>query len=83
MQANSRDDLREQLTAVEAGGVFFTTINKVRSRCGQTSVPVLRAPCNVVDRRRRRTVHAVRLQSGSDTKTGQTSTASSTCAMRC
>lgn len=43
MQANSRDDVREQLTAVEADGGFSTTITKFAPERGQTSVSVLRA----------------------------------------
>lgn len=47
-QADSRDDLREMLSSVEAGGVFFTTINKFASERGQTSAPELCGRSNVV-----------------------------------
>ena len=48
VQAASRDDLRERLSAVAAGGVLFTTINKFAPERGQTSVPVLCERGNVV-----------------------------------
>ncbi|MFA5684278.1 MAG: type I restriction endonuclease subunit R [Lysobacteraceae bacterium] len=72
VQANSRDDLREQLTAVEAGGVFFTTINKFAPERGQTSVPVLceRSNVIVIADEAHRTQYGFRADL--DTKTGQT-----------
>ena len=48
VQASSRDDLREKLTQVEAGGVFFTTINKFAPERGRQSVDVLCARSNVI-----------------------------------
>ena len=48
VQANSRDELRDQLSSVQAGGVFFTTINKFAPESGKTSVPVLCDRSNVV-----------------------------------
>lgn len=47
-QADGRDDLRKKLSAVEAGGVFFTTINKFAPEAGKTSVQVLCDRSNVV-----------------------------------
>lgn len=47
-QADSRDDLRDLLSSVEAGGVFFTTINKFAPERGQNSVPVLCERSNVI-----------------------------------
>lgn len=47
-QADSRDDLRDMLSSVEAGGVFFTTINKFAPEPGQTSVPELCGRSNVI-----------------------------------
>ena len=72
VQANSRDDLREQLTAVEAGGVFFTTINKFAPERGQSSVPVLceRSNVIVIADEAHRTQYGFRADL--DTKTGQT-----------
>lgn len=47
-QANSREELRELLSSVQAGGIYFTTINKFAPDTGQTSVPVLCDRPNVV-----------------------------------
>ncbi|EPJ8445692.1 type I restriction endonuclease subunit R, partial [Pseudomonas aeruginosa] len=47
-QADSRDELRDMLSSVEAGGVFFTTINKFAPERGQTSVPELCGRSNVI-----------------------------------
>ncbi|NAS62601.1 restriction endonuclease, partial [Pseudomonas syringae pv. actinidiae] len=47
-QADSRDDLRNMLSSVEAGGVFFTTINKFAPEPSQTSVPELCGRSNVI-----------------------------------
>jgi type I restriction enzyme, R subunit len=72
VQANSRDDLREQLSAVQAGGVFFTTINKFAPERGLTSVPVLceRSNVIVIADEAHRTQYGFRADL--DTKTGQT-----------
>ncbi len=47
-QAESRDDLRDKLSQVQAGGIIFTTINKFAPEAGQTSVPVLCDRSNVI-----------------------------------
>lgn len=47
-QAQGRDDLRELLSQVPAGGIFFTTINKFAPETGQTTVPVLCDRSNVI-----------------------------------
>jgi type I restriction enzyme R subunit len=47
-QAQSRDDLRDNLSQARAGGVFFTTINKFAPDPGQTTVPVLCERSNVI-----------------------------------
>jgi type I restriction enzyme R subunit len=47
-QADSREDLREKLSQVQAGGIFFTTINKFAPLPGERSVPVLCERSNVV-----------------------------------
>jgi type I restriction enzyme R subunit len=47
-QADSREDLRDQLSQVQAGGVFFTTINKFALLPGEDRVPVLCDRSNVV-----------------------------------
>lgn len=47
-QADDRDDLRKKLLAVQAGGVFFTTINKFAPEKGETTVPVLCGRHNVI-----------------------------------
>jgi type I restriction enzyme, R subunit len=71
-QAESREDLRAKLSAVEAGGVFFTTINKFAPERGQTSVPVLCERSNVVviTDEAHRTQYGFRADI--DTKTGKT-----------
>lgn len=48
VQADSREDLREKLSEVVAGGVFFTTINKFAPEPGRNTVPVLCDRSNVV-----------------------------------
>lgn len=47
-QAISREDLRDKLSSVEAGGVYFTTINKFAPRPGENSVSALCDRSNVV-----------------------------------
>lgn len=47
-QADSREDLRDKLTQVQAGGIFFTTINKFAPRPGEGGVPVLCDRSNVI-----------------------------------
>jgi len=72
VQADSRDDLRAQLSAVEAGGLFFTTINKFAPERGKTSVPVLceRSNVIVIADEAHRTQYGFRADL--DTQTGQT-----------
>lgn len=72
VQADSREDLRRMLSEVQAGGVFFTTINKFAPEPGQTSVPVLCERDNVVviADEAHRTQYGFRADM--DTKTGQT-----------
>ncbi|MDP3247961.1 MAG: type I restriction endonuclease subunit R [Polaromonas sp.] len=48
VQASSRDDLRDKLSQIPAGGIFFTTINKFAPEKGQNTVPVLCDRSNVV-----------------------------------
>ncbi|WP_029889556.1 type I restriction endonuclease subunit R, partial [Polycyclovorans algicola] len=48
VQAEDREDLRDKLSAVEAGGIFFTTINKFAPEKGQNTVPVLCERSNVI-----------------------------------
>ncbi|MES2682115.1 MAG: type I restriction endonuclease subunit R [Pseudomonadota bacterium] len=48
VQAEGRDDLAAKLSTVQAGGIFFTTINKFAPEQGETSVPVLCARSNVI-----------------------------------
>jgi type I restriction enzyme R subunit len=48
VQADSREGLRELLSEVPAGGVFFTTINKFAPESGKNTVPVLCDRSNVV-----------------------------------
>lgn len=47
-QATDRDDLRDKLSSIEAGGVFFTTINKFAPDPGQNNVPELCPRSNVI-----------------------------------
>jgi len=48
-QAQSRDDLRDKLSQVQADGIIFTTtINKFAPDKGQTTVPVLCERSNVI-----------------------------------
>lgn len=47
-QAESRDDLRDKLLQVQAGGIIFTTINKFAPETGQTKAPVLCDRSNVI-----------------------------------
>ena len=47
-QAESREDLRDKLTQVQAGGIFFTTINKFAPRPGEGGIPVLCDRSNVI-----------------------------------
>lgn len=47
-QAESRADLKARLTSAEAGGIYFTTINKFAPEPGETTVPVLCERSNVV-----------------------------------
>ncbi|MDP2234679.1 MAG: type I restriction endonuclease subunit R, partial [Actinomycetota bacterium] len=72
IQADSRDDLREKLSAVEAGGLFFTTINKFAPERGKTTVPVLceRSNVIVIADEAHRTQYGFRADL--DTDTGQT-----------
>lgn len=48
VQAENREDLRDKLASVEAGGVFFTTINKFAPERGEQTVPVLCDRSNVI-----------------------------------
>lgn len=72
VQADSRDDLRQHLSEVQAGGIFFTTINKFAPEQGLTSVPVLSERDNVVviADEAHRTQYG--FKADMDTKTGQT-----------
>lgn len=72
IQADSRDDLREKLSAVQAGGLFFTTINKFAPERGKTTVPVLceRSNVIVIADEAHRTQYGFRADL--DTDTGQT-----------
>ncbi|HEX5353670.1 MAG TPA: type I restriction endonuclease subunit R [Rhodanobacteraceae bacterium] len=47
-QAQSRDDLRDRLSQVQAGGIIFTTINKFAPDPGQATAPVLCERSNVL-----------------------------------
>jgi len=71
-QADSREDLRDKLSQVPAGGVFFTTINKFAPESGKTSVPVLcdRSNVIVIADEAHRTQYGFRADI--DTVTGQT-----------
>src|SRR5690606_18351906 len=72
VQADSREDLRRLLGEVQAGGVFFTTINKFAPEPGQATVPVLCERDNVVviADEAHRTQYGFRAEL--DTKTGKT-----------
>ena len=71
-QADSREDLREKLSQAQAGGIYFTTINKFAPRPGETAVPVLcdRQNVIVIADEAHRTQYGFRADL--DTKTGQT-----------
>jgi type I restriction enzyme R subunit len=71
-QADSREDLRDKLSQVPAGGVFFTTINKFAPEAGKNTVPVLcdRSNVIVIADEAHRTQYGFRADI--DTKTGQT-----------
>ncbi|MDQ3494575.1 MAG: type I restriction endonuclease subunit R [Pseudomonadota bacterium] len=71
-QADSREDLRDKLSQVPAGGVFFTTINKFAPEPGKTAVPVLcdRSNVIVIADEAHRTQYGFRADL--DTQTGQT-----------
>lgn len=71
-QADSCEDLRDKLSQVPAGGVFFTTINKFAPEPSKTSVPVLcdRSNVIVIADEAHRTQYGFRADL--DTKTGQT-----------
>ena len=71
-QADSREDLRDKLSQVTAGGVFFTTINKFAPESGKTKVPVLceRSNVIVIADEAHRTQYGFRADL--DTRTGQT-----------
>ncbi len=47
-QADSREDLRDKLSQVQAGGLIFTTINKFAPRPGETMMPALCERSNVI-----------------------------------
>jgi type I restriction enzyme R subunit len=47
-QADSREDLRDKLSQAQAGGIFFTTINKFAPRVGEGGIPVLCDRSNVI-----------------------------------
>lgn len=72
VKASGRDDLREKLSEIEAGGVFFTTINKFAPDPGKNDVAELCSRTNVIVV----TDEAHRTQYGFkatlDTKTGET-----------
>ena len=83
-QADSRDDLRDLLSSVEAGGIFFTTINKFAPERGQTSAPKLceRSNVIVIADEAHRTQYG--FKASLDTKSGTTKYGlASTCATRC
>lgn len=71
-QADSREDLRDKLTQVQAGGIFFTTINKFAPRAGEGGIPVLcdRSNVIVIADEAHRTQYGFTAQL--DTKSGQT-----------
>ena len=71
-QADSREDLRDKLSGVVAGGVFFTTINKFAPPSDETAVPVLcdRSNVIVIADEAHRTQYG--FKAALDTKTGRT-----------
>jgi type I restriction enzyme R subunit len=71
-QASDRDDLRDKLSSIEAGGVFFTTINKFAPDPGKNTVPELctRANVIVIADEAHRTQYG--FKATLDTKTGKT-----------
>jgi type I restriction enzyme R subunit len=71
-QAESRDDLREKLSQVQAGGIIFTTINKFAPEAGQTKAPVLcdRSNVIVIADEAHRTQYG--FKAGMDVQTGKT-----------
>ncbi|MEO6138967.1 MAG: type I restriction endonuclease subunit R [Luteimonas sp.] len=71
-QADSREDLRDKLSQISAGGVFFTTINKFAPRVGEMTVPVLcdRSNVIVIADEAHRTQYG--FTAALDTKSGQT-----------
>jgi len=71
-QAESREDLRDKLTQVQAGGIYFTTINKFAPRAGEGGIPVLcdRSNVIVIADEAHRTQYGFTAEL--DTKTGQT-----------
>ena len=48
LQASDRDDLSEKLSTVQAGGIFFTTINKFAPKKGEKAVELLCDRENVI-----------------------------------
>ena len=71
-QAESRADLQARLSSAEAGGIYFTTINKFAPEPGETTVPVLCERSNVVviADEAHRTQYGFKAEM--DTKSGQT-----------
>jgi type I restriction enzyme R subunit len=71
-QADSRDDLRDKLSQMQAGGIIFTTINKFAPDPGQATVPVLceRSNVIVIADEAHRTQYG--FKAGLDTQTGKT-----------
>ncbi|MCB5266192.1 MAG: type I restriction endonuclease subunit R [Candidatus Cloacimonetes bacterium] len=47
-QAENRDDLREKLSTVQAGGIFFTTINKFAPEKGRSQTDILSERDNII-----------------------------------
>ncbi|HEU0276745.1 MAG TPA: HsdR family type I site-specific deoxyribonuclease [Rhodanobacteraceae bacterium] len=71
-QAESRADLQARLSSAEAGGIYFTTINKFAPEPGEATVPVLCERSNVVviADEAHRTQYGFKAEL--DTKSGQT-----------
>lgn len=71
-QAESREDLRDKLSQVQAGGIFFTTINNFAPRFGEAGIPVLcdRSDVMVIADEAHRTQYGFTAELG--TRTGQT-----------